>query len=299
MGTHLGFLSGPAASLVHLHCAVPDEHPSAAILGTERSGTGVIVEEGGYILTVGYVVMGASELSAGSAGGETCDARIVHVDFESGLAVVRAEELADPPVEMKPAADLELATPVVLLASNGEDQFRGSEGFVSDLGPFDAHWEHMLESAIKATAVNPGLGGGALITLDGVVRGIVSLNLHLIGTCSLSIPIDLFLAQRDVFLGRKRADNHVHRPWLGVYSQPLEKGVLVAGVAPGGPAENSGIVAGDIVLYINGEEVSSRRAFYEKLWEGRAGDIITLTIYREKRFRTVHVASRSRADFYK
>ncbi|MFQ5693895.1 MAG: S1C family serine protease, partial [Nitrospinota bacterium] len=287
-----------ASSLVHINCLIPEGHPSAVTLGTERSGSGVIVGSGGYVLTVGYVVMGAQELHVVSADGESFEARTVHVDFESGLAVIQAQGLEKRPIELESSADLRVVQPVVLLASNGEGQVRGSEGFITDLGPFDAHWEYMLESAIKSTAMNPGLGGGALLTMDGKVRGTVSLNLHLIGTCSLSIPIDLFLARRDVFLGERDGDDRVHRPWLGVYPQSLEKGVLVAGVVPGGPAENSGIEAGDIVLYINGEEVSSRRLFYQELWKGKAGDNVTLTIYREKSFRTVQLASRSRAEFY-
>ncbi|MFQ5912661.1 MAG: S1C family serine protease [Nitrospinota bacterium] len=299
MGSLLGFLAEPVSSLVHVHCRVPEEHPSAAVLGTERSGSGVIVDDGGYVLTVGYVVMGGRELHVVSAKGDSFEARMVHVDHESGLAVIRAQGLAEPPVQLESSAGLRVGMPVVLLASNGENQVRGSEGFITDLGPFDAHWEYMLESAIKSTAMNPGLGGGVLMTLDGKVRGTVSLNLHLIGTCSMSIPIDQFLARRDIFVGNRDGSDKAHRPWLGLYPQSLEKGVLVAGLVPGGPADDSGIEVGDIVLHINGEEVSSRRVFYHKLWQGNAGDNVTLTIYREKSFQTIQVNSKSRAEFYR
>lgn len=299
MGSHLGFLAEPLSSLVHIHCLVPEDHPSAQILGAERSGSGTLVESGGYVLTVGYVVLGAKELQVVSANGDSFEARIAHMDFETGLAVIQAQGLEVGPAPTESSADLQVGTPVILVASNGEGQVRGSEGFVTNLGPFDAHWEYMLDSAVRATAMNPGLGGGALFTMDGKVRGTVSLNIHLVGTCSLSIPIDLYLSRRDVFLGKKQSADNVHRPWLGLFPQPLEKGVLVAGVVPGGPAEDSGIEAGDVVLFINGQEVASRRAFYQKLWEGKAGDVITLTVYREKSFRSVQVVSKSRSEFYR
>ena len=298
MGRYLGFLAEPVASLVHINCTVPDEHPSAAILGTERSGSGVVVETGGYVLTVGYVVMGAGDLNVVSSKGEGFEGRIVRMDHDSGLAMIQAPGLNGPAAQAGPSAEMETGDPIVLLASNGEGEIRGSSGFITDVGPFDAHWEYMLDRAIKSTAMNPGLGGGALISMDGKVCGTVSLNLHLIGTCSLSIPIDLYLAQRGKFLGHREGEEKPHRPWLGLFLQPVEKGVLVAGVVPGGPAEESGILTGEIVLYLNGEEVDSRRAFYQRLWEGAAGDEITLTLYREKSFRTVQVTSKSRAEFY-
>ena len=298
MGRHLGFLAEPAASLVHLDCQIPDSHPSAVILGTERSGSGVVVDPGGYVVTVGYVVMGAEDLSVVSNDGGRHKARVVYLDHESGLATVRAEGLQAPAAELMSSKGLQPGDSVVLLASNGEEAVRGTTGFVTDLGPFDAHWEYMLDGAIKSTAMNPGLGGGALLTMDGKVRGVVSLNLNLIGICSLSIPIESFLRSPDPFLGRASDRSRVHRPWLGLFPQPLEKGVLVAGVVPGGPAEESGIESGDVLLSINGEEVTSRREFYEKLWQGHAGDDVTLTVYREKSLETVHVSSRSRADFY-
>ena len=299
MGRHLGFLTEPVASLVHINCTVPDEHPSAVILGTERSGSGVIVETGGYVLTVGYVVLGAGDLNVVSAKGENFEGRIVHMDHESGLAMIHSPGLNGPAVSVGPSAEMGTGDPVVLLASKGEGEIRGNSGFITDVGPFDAHWEYMLDRAIKSTALNPGLGGGALISMDGKVRGTVSLNLHLIGTCSLSIPIGLYLAQRGRFLGHQEGDEKPHRPWLGLFPQALEKGVLVAGVVPGGPAEDSGIQTGDVVLSLNGEEVISRRAFYQRLWEGAAGDEFTLTLYREKSFRTVQVTSKSRAEFYR
>jgi S1-C subfamily serine protease len=299
MGSHLGFLAKAVSSLVHIHSQIPEEHPSTTILGTERSGSGVIIESGGYILTVGYVVMGAKDVQVVCGDGERLEARISHQDFESGLAVIQALGLEADPIPAKPASELEVGMPVALLASNGEEEVRGSQGIITDLGPFDAQWEYMLDSAVKSTAMNPGLGGGALLTMDGSFRGTISLNINLIGTCSLSIPVDLFLARRDIFVGKQGGETNTSRPWLGVFPQPLERGVLVAGLVPGGPAEQSGIETGDVVLYVNGAEVSSRRAFYERLWQGKAGDVVKLTIFREKSIETILVPTKSRAEFYR
>ncbi len=299
MGSHLGFLAQAVSSLVHIHSQIPEQHPSTAILGAERSGSGVVIEKGGYILTVGYVVMGAKDLHVVCGKGERLEARISYQDFESGLAVIQALGLEANPILTKPARDLKVGMPVALLASNGEEDVRGSQGIITDLGPFDAQWEYMLDLAIKSTAMNPGLGGGAILTMDGCLRGTVSLNINLIGTCSLSIPIDLFHARRETFMGKQERESKSPRPWLGVFPQPLERGVLVAGLVPGGPAEQSGIETGDVVLYLNGTEVSSRRAFYERLWQGKAGDVVKLTIFREKSIETILVPSKSRAEFYR
>jgi serine protease Do len=185
------------------------------------------------------------------------------------------------------------------VATTEPGRYKGAEGFVTGTGAFDAYWEYMLETAIQATAINPGLGGGALVTYDGLIRGVVSLNLGLVGSCSLSIPIDLFHARRDELLGRERFTGRPERPWLGFFPQPLERGVYVAGVVPGAPAAKSGMQEGDVILSINGEEISSRRHLYETLWKGKAGDAIELTLYREKAFKTIGVVSESRAEFFR
>ena len=144
-------------------------------------------------------------------------AEVVRHDFTSGLGLIRIAEGGLPALPLRRSTDLRLGDEVFLVASAGEGSARISNGGVSYLGPFDANWEYVLERAIMTTAMNPGLGGGPLLDMQGDVVGIVSLNLNEIGRFSLAIPAEYYLDARDEFLaggGRGMGDARVARRLL-------------------------------------------------------------------------------------
>src|SRR5262249_57583921 len=105
-----------------------------------------------------------------------------------GLGLRGIAEGRLPSLRLRRSSELHLGDEVFLVAGGGEGEARISNGGVSHLGPFDANWEYVLERAIMTTAMNPGLGGGPLLDLQGRVVGVVSLNLNEIGRFSLPIP---------------------------------------------------------------------------------------------------------------
>ena len=119
---------------------------------------------------------------------------------------------------------------------------------VSYLGPFDANWEYVLDRAIMTTAMNPGLGGGPLLDTRGAVVGVVSLNLNEIGRFSLVDPRRL-LPRRARRVPRPAAARPpATRAWLGIFCYAVKDHVVIAGLLPGGPGEQAGLKAGDVVL---------------------------------------------------
>jgi S1-C subfamily serine protease len=84
-----------------------------------------------------------------------------------------------------------------------------------------------------------------------------------------------------------------------VFAYPLEEGVVVAGLVPNGPAEQSGLKEGDVMLSLNSEEVSTRKDLYRCLWQHSPGERIALEVMRENALRRVDVTCGDRADFYK
>src|SRR5262249_26824952 len=152
-----------------------------------------------------------------------------------------------PALALRSTHDLALGEDTFIVASVGEGGARVSSGAVSYLGPFDANWEYVLEHAIMTTAMNPGLGGGPLLDTLGRVVGVASLNLNEIGRFSLSIPADYYLNARDDFLGGQRPPSAT-RAWLGIFCYAVKDHVVIAGLLPGGPGEQAGLKAGDVVL---------------------------------------------------
>ncbi len=288
-------------AVVNIHAQIPVTNPSSSILGTERMGTGTILDREGHILTIGYIVLGADRITVNLHDGRDFPAEVSGQNVESGLAVIRV--LGGPELEELPTArlgqsqDLKVGQSTLIIAATDKEQRQVSTGIITSLKPFDAYWEYMLDRAILTTASNPGFGGGPLLTYTGQLVGIVSLNLGPSGGLSLAVPVDLFYEAREELLGLREAPRGA-RPWIGFFAQPQENGLVIAGLVPGSPAEEAGLQTGDILLTVNNEEITSRRQLYECMWRGRPGDIFTFTVQRGEEELTIVVESTDRKTFY-
>jgi S1-C subfamily serine protease len=282
---------------VHIEAHIPESHPSARLLGTERMGSGTVVESDGLVLTANYVALGADHLKVTLLDNRSFSAEVAGHDFASGLALLRVPERRLPALPLRATQDLQTGEETFIVASIGEGQARLANGAVSFLGPFDANWEFVLERAIMTTAMNPGLGGGPLLDARGRMVGIVSLNLNEIGRFSLAVPSDYYLEARDAFLaGGTMAASA--RAWLGIFCYAVKDHVVVAGLLPGGPGEQAGLRAGDVILSVGGRDVSDRRSLYHLVWTHRPGDQVTLKVFRGRELLTVTVASGNVEKFF-
>ncbi len=286
-------------TVVNLHTTVPRDHPSAAILGDERMGSGVIVDEAGLILTVNYVVMGAQTVQVSFMKGRRQKAEVVAQDFETGLALVRVKRQGLRAAPLAPTEGLERGTPVVAVGSTGTQERRASGGHVTYLGEFEAYWEYLLERGIVSNAANPGFGGGGLFTLTGAMVGVLHLNLNEIARSSLAIPVDFYRKHEHEFLRYGRVVSRPRRAWLGVFAHALEEGVVVAGVVPDGPGDRGGLKEGDLIVSINAEQVASRRDLYLSLWRHEPGEPLTLEVMRDNKVRRFEMKGGDRAYFFR
>jgi S1-C subfamily serine protease len=296
---HLKFLEHVVPAVVSIRSVTPQRHPSARILGTERTGSGAIIDTEGHILTVGYVVMGARTIEITLPDQQQYPATLLFQDFESGMAILQTPARNLPTLPLGRSTALQEGDHVIIVAATDQTQRMASPGFISALRPFDAYWEYMLDQAILTTAMNPGFGGGPLLDNFGQMIGVLSLNLNSPKEMSLAIPIDLFHTIRDSVFTFGQVAGRRARPWVGIYTEAVEGGVAVIGLIPNGPASRAGIEAKDIILEVDHVEVAGRRELYEALWKKRAGDELTLTIQRGEDMHEVRLAGIDRAEFYR
>jgi S1-C subfamily serine protease len=278
---------------------IPEDHPSARNLGSERNGSGTIVDPGGYILTVHYVTVGASSITVTLTDGEQYPGELAAQDQETGLSLVKIQARDLPFLRPAPAEELGLGQGAVIISSSGEAERRVSGGYVTSLEGFDAQWEYMLDKAIRLTAFNPGFGGGTLVDLKGRLMGVVSLNLNEIGKFSLAIPIDYYVRHETELKQNGSVQSRAPRPWLGFYPQVFAGQIVIGGVVPGGPAEKSGLREGDIVLGVEQKEVRSRAELYREIWKKRPGERISFRILREEESVNLDVIGGNRRDRYR
>jgi len=296
---YLKFLEDVVPAVVSIRSVTPQRHPSARILGTERTGSGAVIDAEGHILTVGYIVMGARTIEITLPNQQQYPASLLFQDFESGMAILQSPARDLPVVPVGRSTSLKEGDKVIIVAATDQTQRMASPGFISALRPFDAYWEYMLDRAILTTAMNPGFGGGPLLDAFGQMIGVLSLNLNSLKEMSLAIPIDLFHGIKDSVFAFGQVAGRRPRPWIGIYTEPVDGGVAVIGLIPGGPASRAGIEGKDIILEIDNGEVTSRRELYEAMWKRQAGAELTLTIQRGEDIREVRLTSIDRAEFYR
>lgn len=300
MDASVEFVKHLLQTVVNLHATVPRTHPSSRILGSERMGSGVVVDPGGLILTVNYVVMGAPTVEVAFLKGRRTKAEVVAQDFETGLAVLRVKRQGLTAAPLGPTRDLDRGEPVVAVASTGPQDRRVGGGVVTYLGEFEAYWEYLLDRGIVSNAQNPGFGGGgALYSMTGTLLGVISLNLNEVARSSLAIPVDCYREHESELLRFGRVMSRPRRAWLGVFAHVIDESVVVAGIVPEGPGDRGGLQEGDVIVSLDAQEVCSRKELYLSLWRHEPGERLTLEVVRDRRTRRVEVITGDRAEFFK
>ena len=248
------------------------------------------------VLTAHYLVLGAERIEVAQSGERTLSARKVHVDHETGLALLTLDGAGLPPATLGTGDEAVPGAPVFVIASTSERARKGATGLITRVGPFETYWEYMLDQAILTTCVNPGLAGAPLFDLGGRVIGLVTLGLLAVGRASVAVPISLYWRYREELEGL--TPPRPSRAWLGLYLQTMGDGTVVAGVVSDGPADQAGLQQGDLLLSVNDEDASSLRSVYVAIQKRSPGEHLELKVLRASAIVSVDVLAESRAEFY-
>jgi S1-C subfamily serine protease len=290
------------ASVIGLHSIIPNDAFSADNLGTERAGNGVLIDHG-LVLTIGYLITEAEAVWLHLGDGRVVQGHALGVDPESGFGLVQALGHIDlDPLPLGSSASADIGDRVVLGGAGGRT--RSVASHIAAKQEFAGYWEYLLDDALFTHPAHPNWGGAGLISNRGELIGIGSLQLereregkseHV----NMVVPIDLLKPVLDDLRKFGRV-NRPARPWLGMYSAEIENKIVVVGISAKGPAARAELKAGDVILAVNGEKVSSQTEFYRKLWSlGPAGVDVPLTVYHEGVTFNVVLASTDRAKMLK
>jgi S1-C subfamily serine protease len=290
------------SSVVGLHSIISADAFTADTLGVERAGNGVLIDDG-LVLTIGYLITEAETVWLHLGDGGVVQGHALGFDQETGFGLVQALGSIDlPSLEIGSSKAAEVGERIVVGGAGGRT--RSLAGRIAAKQEFAGYWEYVLDEAIFTYPAHPNWGGTALISSEGKLIGIGSLQLeraregkneHL----NMIVPIDLLHPVLQDLRKFGRANRPV-RPWLGLYSTEIEDKIVVVGIAPKGPAARAEIKTGDVVVAVKGDRVSTLAGFYRKVWAlGRAGVEVPLTLYREGVTFDVRVNSSDRAKFLK
>jgi S1-C subfamily serine protease len=288
-------------AVVGLRANVPADAFTAGALGTERSGSGVVIREDGLVLTIGYLITEAETVWLITADGRAVPGHALAYDQSTGFGLVQALGRLDlPALELGDSDSVRIGDRSILAASGGRE--RAIEAKVVGRQEFAGYWEYLLDEAIYTAPAHPFWSGAALIGADGKLLGTGSLILqqgdgkrrH---DMNMIVPIGLLRPILNDLLTTGRA-SEPPRPWLGIYVMESEGGLVVGGLADGGPADKAGVRTGDRITGFGGEEVSDLGTLWRRLWSaGAAGSIVPLQLSREGTDMALRITTADRTRF--
>lgn len=263
-------------------------------------GSGVIVSPAGYILTNNHVVEAADQIDVVLADGRKAPAKVVGLDPETDLAVIKIA-LDKLPVIVLGQAEQARVGDVVLAIGNpfGVGQ-TVTMGIISALGRNNLHINNFENFIQTDAAINFGNSGGALIDTRGNLLGINSAIYSQSGGSvgiGFAIPVSTAKSVMEAII----KSGQVVRGWIGVETQDItpelaesfalqrSSGALIAGVVRNGPADQAGMKLGDILLAVEGKPVADSNAMLNLIAQLTPGGNAKMTVLRKNREATLEI----------
>jgi len=280
------------------HQNLPKEYKATAL------GSGFIIDASGLIITNNHVVEEADEIIVKLNDEHKFDAKVIGRDPLTDLALIKIDPKG---VKLNTLAlgdsdKAEIGDIVVAIGNPLGLEWTITSGIISAKGREigNGPYDNFLQTD---ASINPGNSGGPLINMNGEV---VAINTAIIPSgqgLGFAIPVNMLKE-----LLPKLKTGSVKRGWLGIMVQPIDeklakgfglkeaKGALIADVTKGDPAEKAGVMAGDVVIKINGKEIEDSRELVNTIGRMNPGENITLTVLRGKKQKDIKVLLGERKD---
>ena len=286
--------------------------------GGTATGSGFVLDREGYILTNAHVVDRADEVTVTLGEEEQVPAEVVGVDLSSDLAVLKVDPDETDELRPLPLGDsgaARVGDPTVAIGSPFGFESTVTTGIVSATErSIQAPNGFSIDNVIQTDAsINPGNSGGPLLDAQGRVIGVNSQIATAGANGSVGIAFAVPIDTAKTVVPQLKEDGEVERAFLGVtttdvtptiaedFNLPVEEGALVQDVTPGGPAADAGIRAGrtkttdglvaggDIIVGVDGEEVSESADVAAAIADDEPGETIDVEVYRDDERQTLEV----------
>ena len=282
-------------SAVSINCSATSTNIFGQQTQTASSGSGFIITEDGYVVTNYHVVSGASSVQVTLYNGDTYDATVIGGDSDYDVAVLKINAAGLTPVTLGNSADVNVGDSVLAIGNPlGELTFSMSGGYVSSCNRainVDGTPFNMIQ---VDCSINPGNSGGPLVNLYGEVVGIVSAKYSSYSSTTVeglgfAIPIsDVRSIITDIMENGAVTDKAYMAITAGTMNEQMAaqfnidvtEGVFVYSVVEGGAGEKAGLRLGDVITKMGDKTLTSRQDLSAAMKGYRAGDTVTLTVYR-------------------
>jgi len=251
--------------------------------GRKRYPASGIAYKDDLILTADHVVTREEDIKVILPDGKSLSATIAGRDPGTDLALLRLAEKTLQPATT--SEDVNVGALVLALGRPNSDGIQASWGIVTSIhGPTRTHRGGLLDGFIRSeTTPYPGFSGGPLMNTDSEVLGLNTSGLT--RGSSLTIPVKVAWRIADDLA----QNGTVKRGYLGVRTQPVANGLLVLWLEEGGPAENGGLLVGDILTSVGGQKVSDPDDLFSALNSVVVGNATPIEVIRGGKPETIKV----------
>jgi S1-C subfamily serine protease len=283
----------------------------------EGQGSGFIIDKEGHILTNYHVVGDSAQLEVTLHNKKTYKATVIGRDRAHDLAVIQIKATDVVPAVLGESKNLQVGQKVFAIGNPFGLAGTMTRGIISSLRPIRSPEGAYMEEAIQTdAAINPGNSGGPLLNSHGEVIGINSMIATGGSNQSAGIGFAIPINTAKAVLNDLITLGTVRRPSMGIVSLPIgpelaqelglpaDYGILIVRVVQGGAADRAGLhggneraylgatpimVGGDLIVAIDKDPIGDQQDLANVMNKHRAGDSVTVTIYRARKKMTVQV----------
>lgn len=291
-------------SVVALRAEIPEDAFTASFLGTERSGSGVVINEDGLILTIGYLITEAQSIWLTANNGSVMQGHTLAYDQATGFGLIQPlGRLKLPMLNFASLASAEPDDDVFVIAYGGRPHALKAK--VVGKREFAGNWEYVLDEALFTAPAHPHWSGAAVVDEFGRLLGIGSLLVQEAQEEGRSMQGNMFVPV-DILkpilndLQKYGKTSAPSRPWLGLYVAESDGHLVVSGVTDGGPAAKAGVKPGDVIVNVAGGRPNGIADVFRRYWAlGEAGVEVPLTLLRRGARNDILVRSAERGALLK
>jgi len=279
--------------------------PSVVSVGMDgRSGTGVVIDTQGQILTANHVVHRLEEVDVGTSDGRRLTAKVVGRNPYADLALLKVDGAGLKPMPLGDSSSLKVGQFVLALANPFSSSVSATSGIITGVNrPIGGWWRFSIRNAIVTDArLNPGYSGGPLVDAGGRMVG---MNVAYINNRGIAVPVDTIRKSVE----KMSKGENVRKAYLGIVSSPIDlpdeiasrsdvnqqTALMVYSVEPQSAAKRAGLALGDVLLKFGETRLTSVQDLEVVLGEeaiGRKTSILVLRGEELKEFNVTPSASK-------
>lgn len=256
-------------------------------------GSGFIIDKEGYIITNNHVIDKAKTINVILNNNKTYKAELIGIDEKTDIALIKIEPDENlQPVVFGDSDNIKVGDWILAIGNPFGLGSSATAGIISaksrdiDSGSYNDFIQ-------TDASINQGNSGGPMFNMQGEVIG---MNTSIFSTTGNSMGIGFATPSNIIvwIIDQLKQYRKVNRGWIGIKMQPnelesindknsqIKKGILILGISENSPAQKSGVVAGDIIIKINDEEITSPKNFSKIIYTSKVGEKIKLTVWNNQ-----------------